>query len=344
MIDVARVLVCEDSPTYARALREFLERDEDLRVVGTCQSGEALLRALPGARADLVTMDVELPGIDGVETTRRLMASRPLPVLVLSGHTPRGSARTAAALTAGALDVLAKSDLRLDDPAGPAAIALRRRIKRLACARVRSVARAGGAGPPRPGAAAPGRPAGVIGLCASTGGPQALHALLAELPADFPIPLLAVQHIAGGFLEGLVRWLDGCVGLPVRIARQGSALAPGVTFAPDDAHLLLREGRLELDPSTVAGPHRPSGDVLLRSLSARGPDAVAVVLSGMGRDGVEGLAAVGRAGGLTIAQDEASSAVYGMPRVAAERGAELSLCPSAIGAALTRLRVPEGVT
>lgn len=342
MTDVARVLVCEDSPTYAAALRGFLERDDDLRVVGVCDSGEALLQALPAARPDLVTMDVELPGIDGVETTRRLMASSPLPVLVLSGHTPRGSERAAAALAAGALDAMAKSELRLDDAAGPAAVALRRRVKRLARARMRPVSGRVKRQPPPP--AAVGRRAGVIGICASTGGPQALHALLAQLPSDFPIPLLVVQHIASGFLDGLVRWLNDSVAVPVGIAQQGAMLASGVTFAPNDSHLGLREGGLELDRDTVAGPHRPSGDLLLGSLAARGADAVAVVLTGMGRDGANGLAAVARAGGLTIAQDESSCAVYGMPRAAAERGAELRLAPADIGAALSRLSVLEGVT
>ena len=340
MSDVARVLVCEDSPTFAARLRDFLERDEDLRVVGVCESGEALLRALPEACPDLVTMDIELPGIDGVETTRRLMARGPIPVMVLSAHTQRGSERAAAALAAGALDAMPKSDLRLDDPAAPAAAALRRRVKRLARARMGTPRRCRTEGRLPTGLG--GRPVAVIGICASTGGPQAVQSLLGELPGDFPVPILVVQHISAGFLGGLVRWLDGVVAPPVAVARHGMALRRGVTFAPDDAHLLLGgSGRLALDRHTVAGPHRPSGDLLLRSIASRGAAAVAVVLSGMGRDGADGLAAVGGAGGLAIAQDEASSAVYGMPKAALERGAGFSLSPTEIGGVLAQLAAAE---
>jgi two-component system chemotaxis response regulator CheB len=168
---------------------------------------------------------------------------------------------------------------------------------------------------------------GAVGIVASTGGPQALEALLAALPAGFQLPLLVVQHIASGFTNGLARWLDGSVPLHVRLAVAGEVLAPGVWIAPEGAHLVLdADGRFALDERTTAGLHRPSGDVLLHSLADyAGARAAAVVLSGMGKDGAAGLAAVREAGGLTIAQDEQSSAIYGMPKAAAERGAELIL-------------------
>jgi two-component system chemotaxis response regulator CheB len=173
----------------------------------------------------------------------------------------------------------------------------------------------------------------VIGICTSTGGPQALASVLSRLPSGYSIPILVVQHMTPGFLGGLVDWLDGKMALPVRIARGGDRLAPGVWFAPDGAHLRLeKRDRLVLDTSTTAGSHRPSGDVLLRSLAhAAGEAAVAVVLTGMGHDGADGMEAVAAAGGRTIAQDEQSSAVYGMPRVAAERGAKRVLTPAEIG-------------
>jgi two-component system chemotaxis response regulator CheB len=180
----------------------------------------------------------------------------------------------------------------------------------------------------------------VIGVAASVGGPQALAAVFAEVPGTFPIPILVVQHIVEGFGEGFTRWLDGQVPLAARVAPDGGEAGPGIWVAPDGAHLTLDgAGRLVVDPHTDAGLHRPSADVLLRSLAARaGRDAVAVVLTGMGRDGAEGLDAVRRAGGLPIAQDEASSGVYGMPRAAAERGAELILAPDEIGRVLRALR------
>lgn len=184
----------------------------------------------------------------------------------------------------------------------------------------------------------------VIGICASTGGPRALADALGRLPADYRIPILVVQHMTPGFIAGLVTWLDGELALPVHLADDDQELAAGVWFAPDGAHLKLEPTRrLGLDTDTIIGNHRPSGDVLLSSLaSAAGARAVAVVLTGMGRDGAEGLAAVAGAGGRTIAQDEQSSGVYGMPRAAAECGAKTVLTPLAIGdelAALDQTRV-----
>jgi two-component system chemotaxis response regulator CheB len=183
----------------------------------------------------------------------------------------------------------------------------------------------------------------VIGICASTGGPGALAEVLGRLPAGFSIPILVVQHMTPGFLGQMVAWLDGNLALPVGVAGDCQQLASGVWFAPDGTHLKLEAThRLRLDADTAAGSHRPSGDVLLSSLArVAGARAVAVVLTGMGRDGAEGLAAVGAAGGRTIAQDEHSSGIYGMPRAAAESGAKTVLSPAAIGdelAALDRIK------
>lgn len=177
-----------------------------------------------------------------------------------------------------------------------------------------------------------------IGICASTGGPAVLVELLGALPADFPVPLLVVQHIASGFVDGLVRMLDEAVALPVATARHDAPLCPGVWLAPDGAHLTLtRSRRTRLDRDTVHGRHRPSADLLLESLAeVLGPAAVAVVLTGMGRDGAAGAAAVQACGGLVLAQDEASSAIYGMPRAAAQAGAR-PLAPPAIAGVLGRL-------
>lgn len=179
----------------------------------------------------------------------------------------------------------------------------------------------------------------VIGICASTGGPRVLERVLARLPAGYGIPILVVQHIAPGFLPGLVSWLGEKLALPVAQACDGGALVPGVWFAPDGAHLRLATGRrLALDRGTQTTWHKPSGDVLLLSLAeVAGANAVAVILTGMGRDGADGLAAVAAAGGRTIAQDQDSSSVYGMPRMAAERGAQSILAPAAIGDELAAL-------
>ncbi len=179
----------------------------------------------------------------------------------------------------------------------------------------------------------------VIGICASTGGPRALADVFARLPADYGVPILVVQHMTPGFTAGLAAWLDRELALPVRLASDGQKLAPGVWFAPDGAHMKLeRTRRLRLDSDTPAAGHRPSGDELFSSLArVAGAGAVVVVLTGMGCDGAEGLAAVAAAGGRTIAQDEQSSGIYGMPRVAAERGAKTVLAPAAIGDELAKL-------
>jgi two-component system, chemotaxis family, protein-glutamate methylesterase/glutaminase len=177
-------------------------------------------------------------------------------------------------------------------------------------------------------------------VCGSTGGPYILSRLLGDLPADYPVPILVVQHISAGFTEGLVHWLDQSVRLPVRMAANGRPAGPGAWIAPDGAHLKLAPtGRLLLDRRTVAGRHRPSGDVLFESIAGVAADkSVAVVLTGMGSDGARGAAAVRRAGGLVIAQDQESSAVFGMPQAAIDCGTDLVLSPGEIAACLTGLR------
>jgi two-component system, chemotaxis family, protein-glutamate methylesterase/glutaminase len=334
-----RVLVCEDSKTYAACLTRLLERDPELEVVEVCESAEQAIARLPVIHPDLVTMDLELPGMSGAAAIEQIMSIQPVPILVLSGQVERNSHAALAALAAGALDVMPKSDLDIRDSDGPAALALRRRVKVLCRITVIRHPRASLAHRFEVPASWV-RTAAVIGIAASTGGPPALAALLAELPSTFPIPILVVQHMSPGFTDGFANWLDGEVPLPVQLAVDGCRPESGVWVAPEGAHLLLTAvGRIALDDSTVDGLHRPSGDVLLRSLaSGPGPDAVAIVLTGMGRDGAAGLAEVRHAGGLTIAQDEATSAVYGMPRVAAESGAELVLPLAEIAGRLRALR------
>jgi two-component system chemotaxis response regulator CheB len=322
---VRRVLVCEDSATYAAGLSRLLEHDREIDVIGVCETAEQAIARLATLKPDLVTMDLELPGMSGVDAIEQIMGVLPVPILVLSGHVERRSQTALHALAAGALDALPKADFNLGDPDGAAAQALRQRVKVLCGVKV--IRHPRGRLNRRAAPAISSRTASVIGICASTGGPQALAAVLRDIPATFQIPILVVQHISPGFVEGFANWLDGEVPLCVRLALPGARPAPGIWIAPEGAHLILTGlGRIALDQTTVAGMHRPSGDVLLRSLaSSAGAEAVAVVLTGMGRDGAEGLGDVTRAGGLTIAQDEATSAVFGMPRAAAECGSELVL-------------------
>jgi two-component system, chemotaxis family, protein-glutamate methylesterase/glutaminase len=318
------VLICDDSRTYATALRVLLEHEGSLRVVGVSPSGEHAVESIKRLRPSLVTMDLELPGIDGVEAIRQIMAADPVPVLVLSAHAPGGSTNAAAALAAGAVEAIPKAQLRVADPDSEAASALRWRLKLLAQARVkRPLAPAPPARVSQPRVHA--RTARVIGIGSSTGGPRALRTLLTAMPPELQIPIVVVQHIGDEFLDSFARWLDGELLVPVRVAADRTIASAGVWLAPAGTHLQIDSSlRLHLDPSERPGNHRPSVDVLFESMaSALGADAVAVVLTGMGVDGARGVGAVTAAGGIAFAQDEASSVVFGMPRAASERGAQL---------------------
>jgi two-component system, chemotaxis family, protein-glutamate methylesterase/glutaminase len=325
-----RVLVCDPSPEYGDSLARFLGTGDELEIVGVCASGEEAVEALGRVMPDLVTIDLDLSGMGATRAIEAIMKARPVPIVIVADGAGRGSERTADGLVAGALEALPKALLQVDEPDAAPAVALRHRLRRLAR---NGLERAPGP-PARPQASAQ-----VIGICASAGGPAALEVLLAGLPADFPLPLLVVQHITNGFMDGLVSRLDQLSPLPVRTASDGQTAGPGVWFPPDDHHLVLEpELRLRLDGETVVGSHRPSGDVLLESMaSAAGAGAVGVVLTGMGRDAARGVEAIVRAGGSAIAQDEHSSAVFGMPRAAAEAGAESVLPLDRIAGALTRL-------
>ncbi len=336
-VTAIRVLMCEDSRVYAIALRRMLEYDGDIRVLAVCGTAEQAMAALPGVRPDLLTMDVELPGKDGLEAVGEIMSSRPLPILVLSSHVA-GSEKAAAALAAGALDAIAKDDLDLHDPAGTMGVAFRHRVRMLSQARV--IRHPGFRLATRPAARGLAHRAAVVGICASVGGPELLMFLLSALPADYPVPLLIVQHMAAGFTDGLVRWLDRAVAIPARVATAGTRATAGAWIAPHGSHLTLTgAGELALDSRTVVGHHRPSGDILLDSIAeSAGRAGVAVVLSGMGRDGAAGAAAVRRRGGLAIAQDEKSSVVFGMPKAAIDQGVDVVLAPGEILSCLLRLR------
>ena len=349
--DTARILICDDSRTFAVGLKRFLEYDGGLHVADIAATGEDALRVLSSLRPDLVTMDIELPGMNGIEAIRRILAEHQVPIVVVSSFTRRGSDLAAAALAAGAVDVLAKSRVRLDAPSSPAAVALRYRMRRLARGRgadqVRAsavTARARNGRPPATGGWRRCRRSSVVAIGASTGGPQALHEVLRMLPSSYRLPVLVVQHMSAGFTPGLARWLDQQVPMSVAMAQDGMALEPGVWFAPEEAHLVLGPSmRVMLDRSGEADLHRPSADALLSSVAeASGSSAVGVVLTGMGRDGAKGIAAVRAAGGLTIAQDEPSSVVWGMPRAAADAGAELVLPLSEVGLVIAELARPRG--
>jgi two-component system chemotaxis response regulator CheB len=338
-----RIVLCEDSRTYATALTRALEHDGSLSVVGVFPTAERALEELPRLKPDLVTMDLELPGMSGLDAVEQIMASTPTPVVVISAHTESRSATADAALAAGAVATIPKSEVDVLDPAGLTAIGLRRRLARLSTATVvrhpiARLARAHAHAEPTAR-----RRLAAVGIVASTGGPKAVERLLRSLPGSFPVPVLVVQHIAASFTDSLVRTLDRSTDLPVALAQDGMRLARGVWVAPAGANLELRPGRrLALVPGGDE-PHCPSGDALLSSLARMlGSEAVGVVLTGMGRDGAAGVQELVAAGGLAIAEKPASAVVDGMPRAALRSGAAIGLEPSEIGRLLVRMhRGPE---
>lgn len=317
-----RILVVDDSPTVRELLVTILEAEPDFQVVGQARDGVEAVTMAVRLHPDIVTMDVRMPRCDGLEATKEIMARAPVPILVVSSGVSDPEVQLSLDATrAGALMVMAP-------PGDPQASGFEARREQLvamvrAMASVKVVRRwpgqaAASAPVPAPRAAAE-HSTGVVAITASTGGPAALQRVLMDLPRDYPVPILIVQHIARGFMPGLCGWLKGRCDLRVRIASEGETLEPRTVYlAPDDVHLGVRgSDRVLLSPAPPIGGFRPSATFLFESVAqSHGSRAVAVVLTGMGRDGVAGLGAVRAAGGLVLTQDEASSVVYGMPREA----------------------------
>jgi two-component system, chemotaxis family, protein-glutamate methylesterase/glutaminase len=348
---VIRVLIVDDSATARLLLTKLLTSDPDIQVVGTANDGaEAVARALE-LRPNLITMDIRMPRMDGLEATRRIMEQIPTPIIVVSASVDSSDLPiTFSAMQAGALEVLEKpvgfgaqnfealSQRLISTVKVMAEVMVVRRRPRPPTGTLPATA------PPRYPPPAPAQtspldggrwaehnyigslsqPPALLVIGASTGGPSALATLLKGLPADFPVPILIVQHITSGFLAGLVTWLQTTCALSLKVAQEGELVASGqVYFAPEDRHLVLSaRGILGYDRAPAVSHVRPSATVLFKSAAAVYGAAVAgVLLTGMGDDGALGLKAIHDAGGITLAQDEASSVVYGMPRAAAELGA-----------------------
>jgi two-component system, chemotaxis family, protein-glutamate methylesterase/glutaminase len=304
-----KVIVVEDSRIQRAHLVRALEADDDIRVVDEVADASEALAAVRKHHPDVVTMDLQLPGGGGMHAIEQIMGFAPTPILVVSGS---GDASQAAvdALVAGALEALPK-------PSRWSATAedqLRRRVRALAGATVLRHPR-GRRSNGSDREAGTGMP--IVAVAASTGGPPALAGLLARL-GGLRAPVLVVQHLHPDFIDGFVTWMARASALPVQTAAQGTVVQRGgVYIAPAGMHLRLgRDSRLVLseEPRSL---HRPSADVLFESVAEHaGPRGMGVLLTGMGDDGARGLLAMRAAGGLTVAQDEASSAVYGMPRAA----------------------------
>ena len=333
------VVIADDSASVRAVLRRLLAQAADIRVIGEAADGEAAAELVERLRPDVLVLDLVMPRLDGFGVLARLQRSRPVPTILLTSRADRSEVRAAfQALGSGAVELLPKPE----DPDSWRLLAetLPAVIRAAGAARI-AVPRSAPA-PPRPAMTLrAGRDIAWLAIGASTGGPAAVRDLLAALPAPAPFPILIVQHIASGFESGLAEWLAATLGLDVRIALADERPGPGaVRIAPGGTHLRLGPaGRLELDSVTAARRgHRPSVDELFRSLDQGAAQrVVAVLLTGMGTDGAEGLLQLRQAGALCCAQDEASSAVFGMPRAAIELGAvALVLPPLAIGLEIAR--------
>lgn len=317
------VLVVDDSLIARQLICEGLNKDPDLEVIGTCADGKEAIAAVKELRPQVVTMDVDMPVMDGLTAVEHIMAECPTPILVLTAD-PRHQAPelTCRALELGALGLQIKPSI--DDP--PEKWDLTKELKLLSQVRVIRHLR----GPkrtamlPRPPGTVPPPSVGLVAIAASTGGPQILHRLLSELPPDFPAPIVIVQHINAAFAESLAGWLANSSKLKVRLAQDGEPLIPGhVLVAPPGQHTVIPfRGRVALKPGVERDGHMPSGTVLLESAAkAYGRRALGVILTGMGEDGAEGMLAIKQAGGVTLGQNEESCVVFGMPGAAVERKA-----------------------
>ena len=331
-----RVLVVEDSLTIRRFLCDVVARDPELELVGEAEDGKQAIEQCVALRPDVITLDMIMPVMSGVTATEYLMAHRPTPILIVSSSTNRGELfKTYDALAAGAVDVLEKP--RCDEPADSWARVFLSTIKMVS--RIRVITHLRGLRSPARSSAAPLlRPdSALVAIGASTGGPGALVEILRNIPTSFTVPILIVQHISDPFGVAFAEWLDRQSQHRVAIARDGEPVASGnVLFAPSGSHLTVVGKRIKLTNAAERHSCRPSIDVLFESVAAvYGPAVTAGLLTGMGRDGAAGLLAIRLAGGTTIAQDEATCVVYGMPREAVALGAAMRILPlGEIGPAL----------
>ncbi|MBK7863903.1 MAG: chemotaxis-specific protein-glutamate methyltransferase CheB [Archangiaceae bacterium] len=323
-----KVLVVDDSEICRIALRAVLETDPAIKVVGEARDGVEALDKVRALQPDLVTMDLAMPRRGGLDAIEHIMEERPTPILVVTER-PRmdGVDMTFASLARGAVDLVPKA---LNWRVGSAeTLALLDRVKTIA--RTRLPART--AGPPQGQPAWRARPVELVAIGASTGGPAALATILTALPSTFRLPIAIVQHMDEQFHEGLVQWLQRQARIKVREAVDGERLLPGCALLgpPGLDFTLDRYGVVRLSRRIGGSAHVPSVDSLFFSVARAGLSAAGVLLTGMGSDGADGLKAMRAAGCLTVAQDQATSVVYGMPGVAVARGAaEQVLPPSSI--------------
>lgn len=335
-----RVLVVEDSLVVRELLCHIISQDARLEVAATAASAEEALKKLEAVKPDVISLDIRLPGMNGLEATLEIMATHPTPIVVVAANVECDELNIAMnALRAGALTVVEKPVGITHDDYQSMAENLCRQLVIMSEVRVLRQARRRGLGmpgvkdevvPDAPGAVR--LPSGyplALGIAASTGGPSAVSQLLTGLGSNFPLPVLLVQHMTESFLPGFITWLGDTTPLPAKIAEDGELPKPGIVYAPPaDRHLEIRRGFLRLTKGQPVSGQRPSATVLFGSMAEDlGGRSIGVVLTGMGDDGAQGLLAMHKVGAYTLAEDKSTAVVYGMPQAAAELGAARAILP-----------------
>ena len=322
-----RVLVVDDSALMRKLIPQMVETDQSIEVVGTAMDGTFCLKKIEELRPNVVTLDLQMPGMNGIDTLKEIMRRHPLPVIVVSSHSTDGASITFKALGLGAFDFVTKPQ----DASAHMAETARQLIAKIKAAADCKVVRPGTLGAAvrveKTASAKSGPPpTKTVAIGISTGGPQALEYLLAQMPPDFPGTILVVQHMPSGFTEMFAKRLDELCALRVKEAQSGDVLQAGrVLVCPGSRHMTVKRlpmgDVVVLNDDPLVNGHRPSVDVLFHSLAQEfGRMSVAVLMTGMGDDGAQGLGEVKKAGGMTIAQSEESCVVFGMPKAAIERG------------------------
>ena len=327
MNDAVRVLVVDDSALMRKLIPQILASDQSIQVVGTAMDGNFGLKKIEELKPQVVTLDLEMPGMGGIDTLKEIMRHHRVPVIVVSSHSTEGASITLKALSLGAFDFVAKPrdvSARMPEIANE----LIAKIKAAAESKGVRVVPIAGASRRAEKAVQSGKkaPTRVVAIGVSTGGPHALQYVLSQLPGDFPGTILIVQHMPEGFTDMFARRLDEICAIQVKQAQSGDLLQAGrALLCPGNRHLKVK--RLPLGDVAILGDdarvngHRPSVDVLFKSVAEEfGSQGLAILMTGMGEDGAEGMGAVKAAGGMTIAQGEDSCVVFGMPKAAIDRG------------------------
>jgi two-component system chemotaxis response regulator CheB len=336
MIERVRVLVVDDSALMRKLIPTILERDPSIEVIGTAMDGAFALKKIEEFHPDVITLDLEMPRMDGIETLRLIMRRAPMPVIVFSTHSKEGAYSTFKALALGAIDFVAKPRDAAAGHLDAIAVELIEKIKvakRASGRKIHANIAVETQPPQKKSSRATLPPSRIVAIGISTGGPNALQYVLSQIPADFSASILIVQHMPEGFTEMFAKRLDECCALDIQEARSGDLLLAGrVLICPGNRHMIVRRmprgDMAVLSDGPPVNGHRPSADVLFRSVAQEfALTSLGVLMTGMGEDGAEGLGAIKAAGGLTVAQSEDTCVVSGMPRAAILKGYANKIVP-----------------